>query len=117
MHLVPADDTGDDNDDDEPLSLSSAVTIDPFAQLSHVLEPCLPLYRPGPHAMQSDTLLDRWTVPYLPASQLSHWPCALLSWYLPDGHSMQPLPSAPRSPATVLPYLPAAHSMHTAAPS
>ena len=113
--MVPADDTGGDDDGNEPLS--SPVTIDPGAQLSHVLEACLPLYCPAPHAMHSDTLLDLWAVLYLPASQLSHCPCALLSWYLPDGHSMQPLPSAPRSPATALPYLPASHSMHAAAPS
>ena len=112
VHVVPADDTGDDK---EPLS--SAVTIEPSAQLSHVLEACLLLYCPGPHAMHSETLLDMRAVPNLPASQLSHWPCALLTWYLPDGHSMQPVPSAPRSPATALPYLPAEHSLHADAPS
>ena len=112
VHVVPADDTGDDK---EPLS--SAVTIEPSAQLSHVLEACLLLYCPGPHAMHSETLLDMRAVPNLPASQLSHWPCALLTWYLPDGHSMQPVPSAPRSPAPALPYLPAQHSLHADAPS
>ena len=70
VHLVPADDTGD-IDDDEPLA--SVVTIDPAAHVSHAVDACLPLYCPAPHGRHPLLLLfEPFTAPYLPASQLSH---------------------------------------------
>ena len=104
VHVVPADDTGDE--EEVPPSL---VTIDPVAHTSHAVEACLPVYFPDTHGVQSPALLEPSTALDLPASQLSHKPCPALDWYLPDvqfSHADSFCDAVPDA------CLPAAHSLH-----
>ena len=61
----------------------------------------------------SATRAPALALPYLPAPQLSHWPCAGLDWCFPAGHGLQSLVLVDPSPGA---YRPAEQSMHADAP-